>query len=110
MVNVDPQGIYNTRSLGVLHKLPTKEPEGYRHLITVRFNSRTYQDKQTLSLISFYSLTENDYLGILKVSYRLSDTWSSEVGINLFGGKDDYTFFGQFEENSNFFARLRYSF
>jgi hypothetical protein len=28
----------------------------------------------------------------------------------LLGGKGDYTFFAQFEENSSFFARLRYSF
>jgi len=30
--------------------------------------------------------------------------------MNLFSGKDDHTLFSQFEENSSFFAWLRYSF
>ncbi len=90
--------------------LPDQEPEEYRQLITTRLNYRAYQDKLTLSLFVFYSPTDDDYFAMPKVSYRLSDTWSGEMGMNLFGGRDDYTFFGQFEENSNFFARLRYSF
>ncbi|MBQ0720192.1 MAG: hypothetical protein KBT88_07365 [Gammaproteobacteria bacterium] len=90
--------------------LPDKEVEEYRHLITTRLNYRAYQDKLTLSLFVFYSPTDDDFFAMPKVTYRLSDSWSGEVGANLFGGQDDYTFFGQFEENSNFFARLRYSF
>ena len=98
------------RALKKYSPLPDKEPEEYRQLITTRLNYRAYQDKLTLSLFVFYSPTDDDYFAMPKVSYRLSDTWSGEVGMNLFGGHDDYTFFGPFEENSNFFARLRYSF
>ena len=98
------------RALKKHSPLPDKEPEEYRQLITTRLNYRAYQDKLTLSLFVFYSPTDDDYFAMPKVSYRLSDTWSGEMGMNLFGGRDDYTFFGQFEENSNFFARLRYSF
>ncbi len=100
----------NYRALKKYSPLPDKEPEEYRHLITTRLNYRAYQDKLTLSLFVFYSPTDDDYFAMPKVTYRLSDTWSSEIGMHLFGGTDDYTFFGQFEENSSFFARLRYSF
>jgi hypothetical protein len=32
------------------------------------------------------------------------------VGANLMFGKDDYTFFGQLEQNTNVYGWLRYSF
>lgn len=90
--------------------LPGKEPEEYRHLLTTRINYRSLQDKLTLSLFVFYSPTDDDFFAMPKVIYRLSDSWSSEMGMNIMGGKNDYTLFGQFEENSNLFARVRYSF
>ncbi|MBV1931244.1 MAG: hypothetical protein KUG71_05970 [Porticoccaceae bacterium] len=90
--------------------LPDKEPEEYRHVLTTRINYRSPQEKLTLSLFVFYSPTDDDFFALPKLIYRLSDSWSSEVGINIMGGKEDFTFFGQFEENSSVFTRIRYSF
>jgi hypothetical protein len=89
---------------------PETEPEEYRQVLTTRINYRSRQDKVTLSLFVFYSPTDDDFFALPKVIYRLSDNWSSEIGMNIMGGKEDYTFFGQFEENSSVFARVRYSF
>jgi hypothetical protein len=32
------------------------------------------------------------------------------AGANIFAGKNNYTFFGQFEKNSNVYGAIRYSY
>ena len=44
------------------------------------------------------------------IHYKIDDYWSAEAGGNLFFGEDDYTFFGQFEKNSNLYIGIRYGF
>jgi hypothetical protein len=45
-----------------------------------------------------------------KGSYRIDDHWSAELGGNLFHGKEQHTFFGQLEDNSNAYAAIRYGY
>lgn len=45
-----------------------------------------------------------------KIHYKFSDHWEGEVGGNVFMGKNDYTFFGQFEDNTNIYLALKWSF
>ena len=89
---------------------PAFEPDEFRHLITNRLTYRVSQDKLTLSLFTFYSPSDNDYFLRPVVTYRYSDQWSVAGGANIFGGKDDHTFFGQFEDNSNVYFRIRFGF
>jgi hypothetical protein len=44
------------------------------------------------------------------VNFRYDDAWNFTAGLNLFGGRDDFTFFGQFEDANNAYVRIRYNF
>ncbi|MCF8105953.1 MAG: hypothetical protein K9K64_10745 [Desulfohalobiaceae bacterium] len=81
-----------------------------RHLLTLRLTKLLLNQDLTLSLFTFYSPSDQDVYFRPKASYELSDAWTVVTGGNLFMGKEDQTFFGQFENNSNWYLGLRYSF
>jgi hypothetical protein len=58
-------------------------------------------------MFSLYSPSDQDYHLRPTVSWRLSDTWQITGGANLFGGEEPHTFFGQLEDNSHVYLRLR---
>ena len=89
---------------------PQFEPEENRSVITLRLNYRALQDKLTTSFFSYYSPTDDDYYLIPSLTYRANDLFTIEGGANIFNGKENYTFFGQLEENSNIFTRIKLSF
>jgi hypothetical protein len=64
----------------------------------------------TLSLFNFWSPSDQD--GYLRpvVEYKITDAWQVSTGANFFWGKEEHTFFGQFDNNNNLYAGLRYSF
>ncbi|MCF8024296.1 MAG: hypothetical protein K9K82_02285 [Desulfobacteraceae bacterium] len=67
------------------------------------------QDQLVLSLFTFYSLDENDFYLRPGVDYEFTDEWKFRAGANIFtGNRTD--FFGRFEESSNVYAAVRYSF
>lgn len=45
-----------------------------------------------------------------KVHYRITDQWAADLGANLFAKSRDDAFFGQYENNTNVYFGLRYSF
>lgn len=85
-------------------------PDETRELWTVRMTYSLLQDNLVLSWFSFYSPTDQDYYHRPSMKYRFDDEWSLTVGGNIFGGEQVHTFFGQFEEASNLYARLRWSY
>lgn len=87
---------------------PQFEPDEYRHVLTNRLSYRLRQDKLTLSLFTFWSPSDGDFYLRPIFSYRYSDQWSFAGGMNLFGGKDDHTFFNQFADAGNAYVRIRY--
>ncbi len=89
---------------------PEFEPDEYRHLFTARLTYRAMLDKLIWSLFVFYSPSDKDSYLRPKLTYRHDDQWTSEVGISLLSGADDHTFFGQLDDNSNAYVRLRYNF
>lgn len=89
---------------------PQYEQDESRHLITTRFNYRVQRDKFNLSLFVFYSPTDNDSYLRPAVSYRIDDSWSFDVGANIFSGNKDHTFWGQFDRNDNVYCRVRFSY
>ena len=63
-----------------------------------------------LSLFTYYSPSDEDAYLRPSVTYKASDRWTTFAGANVFLGRNDYTFFGQFENNSNVYCGARYSF
>jgi hypothetical protein len=79
-------------------------------LATMRVTKLMLQQNLELSLFAFYSPSDHDYHVRPRIAYKISDRWKVVCGYNLFGGRDDYTQFGQFKGDSSVYARLRYSF
>ena len=67
-------------------------------------------DNLELSLFVFFSPDELDTYIRPRITYKIIEPLALVVGANVMLGRDDYTFFGQLQENTNVYARLRYSF
>ncbi len=78
--------------------------------ITLRYTGLFMQQNLTLSWFSFYSPNEKDAYIRPTASYKFSDEVLTTFGANVFLGETENTFFGQFKDNSNVYARVRYSF
>jgi hypothetical protein len=89
---------------------PAVRPDERRHLITLRLSWRLMRDNLVISAMNFYSPSAGDYFLRPTLQYRFSDQLQLSAGIHLFGGRDEHSFYGQFEENSSAWTRLRYSF
>ena len=82
----------------------------HRELWTIRMTYSAMQDNLIMSWFSFYSPTDQDYYHRPSVKYRFNDELNLTVGGNIFGGEQQHTFFGQFDDASNVYARLRWSY
>ena len=87
---------------------PEFEPDEFRSLVTNRLTYRAGMDRFTYSLFSFWSPSDRDFYLRPKFTYRHSDTWSIDLGGNLFGGDKTDTFFGQLQDASNAYLRIRF--
>lgn len=87
---------------------PQFEPPERKHLFTTRLTHRLLQQTLTLSLFVFVAPWDGD--GYLKpeLTYNWSDALAITAGANILFGPDP-TFFGQLENNSSVFFRVRYS-
>ena len=81
-----------------------------RHYLTVRFTKLLMSQNLNLSLFVRYSPNDDDAYLRPTVSYKISDAWLVTTGANVFLGSQNYTFLGQFQDNTNVYAALRYSF
>ncbi|MFW6038959.1 MAG: hypothetical protein ACOC9P_00600 [bacterium] len=92
--------------------LPAGMPEAdhNRHLLTARLTWLTHRQTVEWSLFAFYSPSDEDVYLRPRVLYDLDDNWRLEAGGNAFLGRHDHTFFGQFENNTNAYVAVRYSF
>ncbi len=82
----------------------------YRHVVTVRLTKLLMYQNLRLSLFTFYSPSDQDIYMRPNIHYRINDHWSAEAGANIFFGEKDYTFFGQFENDTNVYLGVRWSF
>jgi hypothetical protein len=90
--------------------MPEFAPDELRHLLTNRLTYRSGRDRYIWSLFTFASPSDTDVYLRPQFTLRHSDAWSVTAGGNVFGGADIHTFFGQFEDASNAYVRLRYNF
>ncbi|WP_286261537.1 hypothetical protein [Thalassotalea atypica] len=81
-----------------------------RQILTARLTHRAIHQKLVSSLFVFYSPSDHD--GYIKpmLSYRQNDHWNYSLGANLFWGQEEYTFFGQHQENSNYWLRVKFNY
>lgn len=89
---------------------PQFEPDEYRHLLTNRMTYRSGRDKHIWSLFTFFSPSDSDLYLRPVYTYRHDDNWSVTTGANLFAGDEDHTFFGQLQDASNAYLRIRYNY
>ncbi|MBI4639918.1 MAG: hypothetical protein HY731_04450, partial [Candidatus Tectomicrobia bacterium] len=92
--------------------LPSGAPERdqFRHLITLRLTQLLKYQTLTLSLVAFYSPSDRDWYIRPVIGYNATDQFTVTIGANLFGGKRDFTPFGQLDTNDNLYLRLTYRF
>jgi len=64
----------------------------------------------TLSFFAYYSPSDRDAYLRPKVTFKASDSLRWELGGNVFIGRDDHTFFGQFEGSNNIYLAVRWGF
>ena len=88
--------------------LPERDED--RHVFTVRLTKLLMAQNLNLSFFMYYSPSDRDAFLRPKATYKVNDRWTVETGGNVFLGKDDHTFFGQFEETTNVYASARFSF
>jgi hypothetical protein len=79
-----------------------------RHLLTLRLSYRAQKQTLLYSIFTFYSPSDKD--GYIKpsVNYQYNDQWLLSAGANVFFGEQEYSFFGQHQDNSNAWLRVRY--
>jgi hypothetical protein len=85
-------------------------PNRFRHVLTLRLTQFLVMDNLELSLFTFFSPDELDTYIRPRITYKIIEPLAIVVGANLMFGRHDYTFFGQLKENTNVYARVRYSF
>jgi len=97
---------------GAYKKALTSGParDEYRHLITLRLTKLLMNQNLRCSLFTYYSPSDKDVYMRPNINYKVSDNTTVETGANVFFGDYPHTFFGQFEDNTNVYAGLRYSF
>lgn len=95
--------------LGVLPEgMPATDEN--RHVLTIRLTRLLMRQNLRLSLFAYFSPSDQDAYLRPNVHYKLNDHWSAELGGNIFVGDQPHTFFGQFQDNTNLYAGVRYGF
>lgn len=89
---------------------PAYQKDKLRQVITLRLTKLMLNQNLKFAFYNFYSPTDNDGYTRLKISYKLNDNWTTAIGGNFFYGDNIATFFNQFNQNTNMFLSLRYSF
>jgi hypothetical protein len=92
------------------HPTGSKMRDRDRHVATLRITQLLMNQNLMLSLFTYYSPTDNDAYLRPNIHYKATDNLALETGANIFLGKYPHTFFGQFENNTNIYAAVRYNF
>ena len=81
-----------------------------RHLVTLRLTKLLMNQNLICSLFTYYSPSDADVYVRPNLRYKVTDNLAVEAGANVFFGDHKYTFFGQFQDNTNVYGAVRYSF
>lgn len=78
--------------------------------VTLRLTRLLIHQTLRLSLLSFYSISDGDYMINPEVRYSFTDHLWAAAGANIFGGGEDWSQFGQLDRNDNVYIQIRYEF
>lgn len=81
-----------------------------RQVLTARITHLAMNQNLVLTMMALFSPTDSDYYLKPKLQYTIDDHWKVEMGGNIFIGKEESSFYGQFENNSNVYSSLRFSY
>jgi hypothetical protein len=81
-----------------------------RHVTTLRLTKLLMNQNLRCSVFTYFSPSDMDAYIRPNIHYKASDNLALEVGANIFFGDRQDTFFGQFENNTNIYTGVRYSF
>ncbi len=81
-----------------------------RHVITLQLTKLLLNQNLELALSTYYSPSDQDTYLRPHMLYKYSDKTTLETGANIFFGENPQTFFAQFENNTNIYLAVRYSF
>ncbi|WP_147820716.1 hypothetical protein [Salidesulfovibrio onnuriiensis] len=87
-----------------------RQKDEFRHVLTLQLSQLLMNQNLTLALDAYLCPSDQDAYLRPSVQYKVSDRTTVGVGANIFLGEHRDTFFGQFEENSNIYTSVRYSF
>jgi len=82
----------------------------FHQYITLRLTKLLKYQTFKLSLFTFYSPDDEDFLIMPEVSCNFTDNLQAILGVNVFGGINDNTALGQHNKNDNVYVTLRCSF
>lgn len=83
-----------------------REAHGY---VSVRFTQFFRNQTLKFSWFSFVSPDEGDFLLNPEITYNFTDHVWAAVGAMVFGGGDDWSRFGQLDENDHGYVQIRYA-
>ncbi len=81
-----------------------------RHLVTLRLTKLLMNQNLRCSLFTYFSPSDKDVYMRPNINYKINDNLAIETGANIFFGDYPDTFFGQFQNDTNIYTALRYSF
>lgn len=91
-------------------------PSGYpakdetRELYSIRLTKLLRYQTVKLSFFTFYSPTDKDYFVNPELRWSVTDNLWTSLGANIFGGKENTTFLGQFDKDDNVYVIVRHEF
>lgn len=85
-------------------------PEQNRNVLTIRITYLALNNNLVWTTFLFYSPNDHDLYLLPSAKYRVDDNFEVSAGFNYFKGDYRSTMFGQFEENSNAYLRVKFIF
>lgn len=95
-----------------LSSLPPGLParDQFRHLVSMRFRQQMLNQTLQLGLFVMGSPSDEDVYVNPSIRYQVADELWTELGANILWGRRNWTYFGQFEDDSHIYATVRYGF
>ena len=81
-----------------------------RHVVTLRLTRLMMNQNLRFSVFTYYSPSDEDVYMRPNLHYKATDNLALELGANIFFGDEPHTFFAQFQNNTNIYTAVRYTF
>ena len=107
----NPMDIQNPylRDVAVKGAIINNQLDRITNAISLKIGYKMFNETLNLELSNIYNITRRDYLIRPKITYAFTDHLSGIVGADIYEGKEN-TLFGLFEDNTTFFAEIKYGF